>query len=659
MKWLKAIIYSLIVLIWLVQPTMARLNISQCIATAVASPEIYRDGWTNAKGDSVTDPSLVAGVSFEVCKKACEGPPSPSWIIFSQQFAAWLLPWLALISQLPFGAATRRENLMSMFLTIGSPALALYSLVFTVLNGQYVSQRFKPFNFPNAYDAARILACLQQAPLRVSRVYGLLESLVALESNNIWFKKFRKVIDYDQTWGLPAITSIGWVVVAYILTVADSFISIPEYMASEGDLNENGKAIGSLWLWLLPIVVGWLQLGPKFDFVKIRESFATANVYAKVADRGDTEFDHPGLLGDAFYLVEKPYYNGQEIEHEDPDWTDDRIFDEHIFGDQGNTSPVCNYSRILPWLESVEVVAKAFDFARLNAKRQIPVNRGEWHMVERPASPTTSAPLVDSRNRTGTLEQVVPYCTRILPVERDFNSFTPYTPSTPVQVSNRMTTPASPGSALYPPIYDQNTMLLQSGTTLSPMLKGFNRFATRRARISAWRAPGLVQNFFVASAIALGVQWGTTGSAVLIVFVTPNRGLGCRSLGYTLFGAVSTTIWFLMVLSSILGYSTKPLSSIRRFFAHLLCIIAKLLAAINAVGIVILCLVQFLSLMDTCYCDSSALTRKHPFVSTITPEATPALLVAWGGALFMALTVVFGFYFFVSLYVVNGDPDHD
>ncbi|KAJ7596456.1 hypothetical protein C8J56DRAFT_288075 [Mycena floridula] len=630
-------VYALICLIWLVQPIMARLNISQCVVTALTSPELYRDGWRNAKGDSVTDPLLVVGISLEVCKQVCEAPPKPSWNIFSQQFAAWLLPWLALISQLPFGAETRRENLMSMILTIGSPTLAIYSLVFTVINGQYVYHRFKPFKFPNAYDAARILACLQQAPLHISRVPGLLESLVALESNDIWFKKFRKAIEYKQKWGLPAITAIGWVVVAYILTVLDSFISFPQYSSSTGDLNENGEAIGTLWLWLLPIVVGWLQLSPKFHHSKIQKAFTKANAVAKVADRGDVEQPEPALYGDAFYLIEEGFKYGKDIKVGYP--PDGSIFDSQIFGDEGNTSPVFNYSRILSWIEAVEVTAKAFHFAKLNASNRIPVARGEWHTVER--SPTICATPIDSRDRTGTLDQVVAYCTKNLLESEDTS--TPHIGSTSRQVSN-----------IYPPSSGQNTLVLQSEATLRP-----NYIPLRRDRISAWRAPGLVQNLCVASAIALTVQWGTTGSSVIIAFVTPNRGLGCRSLAYVLFGAVSTTVWFLMVVSSILAYSTKPLSAARRFFAHLLCLIAKLLAAINVVVIIGSCLAQFLAFLDNCWCDSSALSRKHPFVSKITPEITPALLGAWGGALSMALSVVFGFYFFVSLYIVHQDPIHD
>ncbi|KAJ7598649.1 hypothetical protein C8J56DRAFT_171058 [Mycena floridula] len=628
---MRRILCPLILLLLLAQPIVAP-NVTQCIQKALASPDLYRDGWRSAAGGIETNASLVSGISLPVCEAVCGGPPQPSWNIFSQQFAAWLLPWLALISQLPFGASTRRENLMSMLLTIGSPTLALYSLAFTVLNGKYVSHRFKPFSFPNDYNVARILACLQQAPLRISRIPGLLDSLVALEINNEWFEKFKRAIEYEQNWGIPAITSIGWVVVAYILTVLDSFISFPEYTKSTGDLNDNGEAVGTVWLWLLPIVVGWLQLSPKFDYFKIREAFDTANESARVADGATNQLVFHGRH--AFYLAEEPF--GYEMDPHDPDWTQDQIFDEHVFGDEGNTTPLFNYSRILPWMEAVETVAEAFHYAKLNAR---------------------AGTLVGSGERTGNLAQVIAYCTkRVIAPEQPEVTVTVEAAGPSSRGASPIPSPTPSPDALTPTHSRDNSErpLLADAIPMTPL--GLN--LARRKRISAWRAPGLFQNFFISSMIALAVQWGTTGSSVLIVFVTPNRGLGCRSLGYALFGSVSTLVWILMVISSVLAYSTSPLSVSRRFFAHLLRIVAKVLASINAVGIVGLCLAQFLSFFDNCYCDSSALSRKDPFFSTITPEATPALLATWAGALVMALVVVAAFYGFVALYVDHGDPDH-
>jgi len=62
---------------------------------------------------------------------------SAFWVFgFSQEVGVWLVPWLALVSQLPFGANDKVDNLISVSLTVGCPTLAAYSLALTVLNGR-------------------------------------------------------------------------------------------------------------------------------------------------------------------------------------------------------------------------------------------------------------------------------------------------------------------------------------------------------------------------------------------------------------------------------------------------------------------------------------------------------------------------------------------
>lgn len=128
---------------------------------------------------------------------------------------------------------------------VGSPMLAAYSLILTVLNGHYVTKRFAHMNYPNKHEAVRILAGLQQSPVRVSnRDGGLLASLVCLPQNDKWWTRMKKMMNYEHTWSIPAVASIGWVIVAYIFTVADSFLDI------DGTFHANGQGAGCLWLWV-------------------------------------------------------------------------------------------------------------------------------------------------------------------------------------------------------------------------------------------------------------------------------------------------------------------------------------------------------------------------------------------------------------------------
>jgi len=96
-------------------------------------------GGTDSHGRPV-DVSTAVGITYSLCIKACGSDQEPfNWTVFSQQFSAWLLPWLALVSQLPFGANDKLDNLESMLLTVGSPTLAAYSLALTVLNGRWIA----------------------------------------------------------------------------------------------------------------------------------------------------------------------------------------------------------------------------------------------------------------------------------------------------------------------------------------------------------------------------------------------------------------------------------------------------------------------------------------------------------------------------------------
>ncbi len=183
----------------------------------------------------------ATAMPYIVCWDKCEdvhGQASFNWSVFSKQFSSWLLPWLALISQLPFGAKYRLDNIIVILLTIGSPALAAYSLILTVVNGYHVARRFSSMTYPNTYYK---LAGLQQSPLHLSEEDGLLASLIVLPQNESWWSLMTKLINYEHTWSVAACASIAWVLVAYILTVIDSFSDVTD---------TNGQGVGSFWLWV-------------------------------------------------------------------------------------------------------------------------------------------------------------------------------------------------------------------------------------------------------------------------------------------------------------------------------------------------------------------------------------------------------------------------
>ena len=318
----------------------------------------------------------ASGFTYKTCLNVC-GPQTelPTWINISQQFSAWLLPYLALISQLPFGSRHRVSNLMSAILTVGSPVLAGYSMILTILNARWISYRFENVLFPNTKHAVRMLISLQQSPLRITNEDSLLSSLVLLPENDHWWPKVAEFLNYTHTWSISSATSIVWVIVAYLLTVAGSLSDV------SANINANGQGTGSVWLWLIPIVVGWLQLSPKCDYARVKRAMEHADDLAFVATRG----------GIATRVWEQSEKRAVFI-----------AMENFLSPDEDLTPPVYNYARVLPWSRSAEEVLDAFTMASKNARQRKPVKEGAKWVNKRDS--------IDPVNRSGNIFEVETYC---------------------------------------------------------------------------------------------------------------------------------------------------------------------------------------------------------------------------------------------------------
>lgn len=530
-------------------------------------------GGTDNRGNPV-DVSNATSITYDLCVHACGGGQEPfQWSIFSQQFSAWLLPWLALVSQLPFGANDKLDNLDSVLLTVGSPTLAAYSLILTILNSRWVTRQFAQYTYPNTRNAIRILSSLQQSPIRVVKEDGLLASLIVLPQNDVWWTELSEWINYTHTWSISAATSIAWVVIAYIFTIIDSTSSS----------KFNGRGVGSLWLWLLPIVVGWLQISPKCDSARLSSAVERANKLVHVA----TEGGH-------VVLVKESQTEARAIE-----LTLTEV--DELHRDEKCTAPVFNYARFFPWVQAVEDVSEAFQAASDHFRNHDSVDRSiDWVTVERGQKP-------DERNRVGTRTQVENYCTPWQPPERP------------------------------------------------------------RSR---W-GPKVVSRMFLASALALMLQWGTTGAAFIQVWYTPTVGLGCRSASYLLFAVLSTIVWMLLVTASILTHYASttqyhygrriqpwPARAARRTSIIFRCL-GKFIAAFNSLWVVVTCLFQFGSFFDNCYCNSSVFyLRDHAYnVIALVPGDITSIKSAWIGGVCLAGGTAFIYVAFVNVFIDPPLPD--
>ncbi|KAG2135381.1 uncharacterized protein EDB93DRAFT_1170951 [Suillus bovinus] len=546
----------------------ADANFSQClndiISSAIANQNL--DGLLDGNGNPVSNASDATSISYLMCTSRC-GTGQEAFQ------CAWLLPNLALISQLPFGAQYRLDNLMSAVLTVGSPTLAGYSLFVTLLNSRWITRQFNSLDYhPNSRFALSILSSLQQVPLRLHPDRERLPSLILPE--NDWWKCLAEFVDYTHTWSIASATSIAWVIVAYILTVANSLSNV------YANVQSNGEATGSMWLWLIPIVVGWLQLSPKCDFGRLQAAYDRADRHSSMHTR--TSDIRVGML---------PASSRRALAITAKE-------DDVMSPDELLTPPVYNYSRSLRWAstaESVFMVFKEDSEASEKIHSHLPVCRNDGNdsgindATENIQYIDTTNDIHD-KNRRGSLQYV--YC-------------------------------AEPDGA--------------------------------QSVHSHW-APGVFTRMFIASCASLALQWGTVGAAFLVGWFTPTTTIGCRSLGYLLYGAISTLAWMMLLMSSILAHSSaadrrRVSTRVALAFSHILRWTGKFFAMLNFFLAIMTCVFQYSSFYDRCFCNSSVFSRGSAAYAVIietTAQAAQAK-VAWIGALVLACTSASGFLFILNL----------
>ncbi|KAJ7257832.1 hypothetical protein C8J57DRAFT_1074373 [Mycena rebaudengoi] len=337
-------------------------------------------GGTDNYGHPVSDISQATAITYELCSVACGSAQEPfQWNLFSQRFSAWLMPYLALASQLPFGASGV-DNLVSVLLTVGSPTLAAYSLALTVLNGHWITRRFSGISYPNAKNAVKILSDLQQSSLEVNTKGSLLASLVVLHKNDEFWEELSVWLNYGHTWSISAVASILWVVIAYVFPVVDSFTEASTFLTP----NENGLAVVSIFLWLLPIVVGWLQISPECDAERVHQAMEKANKIAYVAS----------LDGDPILASELSNKRAICLRKDAGE----------IRRDEQRTPPIYNYARFFPWTSAAEHVYCAFREASERSHSHQPVSGNRWLSEKEDRNMK-----VHHLNHRGSLAQVTTY----------------------------------------------------------------------------------------------------------------------------------------------------------------------------------------------------------------------------------------------------------
>jgi ABC-type multidrug transport system permease subunit len=125
---------------------------------------------------------------------------------------------------------------------------------------------------------------------------------------------------------------------------------------------------------------------------------------------------------------------------------------------------------------------------------------------------------------------------------------------------------------------------------------------------------------------------------------------------------MSTIVWVMLVLSSILSHYASsyryrleiPFSFVRlaKVLANVLRWGGKLLAIINAIGVIASGMLQFTSVYDNCYCNSSVLglgiDRAYSVISP-SDSQVDYTLYAWCGALALGSCTSLIYIFYMNL----------
>ncbi|KAJ6496198.1 hypothetical protein C8R45DRAFT_1211840 [Mycena sanguinolenta] len=564
-------------------------------------------GLVNILGQAISCPANstiqssldIWGITYEACEAECGGMVqsidlSSAVVVLT----TWLLPWIALIAQLPFEAGGWMD-LLSACLCVGSPALATYSLALTAFNRRYISDKFKELKERAETDtqlryrymaerldaAAFVLQESQQCPMRADQRTGELASLVVLpDRQNFWLIAKK---DLDNTRRGFTYSFLAQTILAFMSYLISLITAVNSRQGPDAGVQ---FASSSLWLWMFPIVFGYIRVGSQCKAGAVKEALVDNPIISQRSVSGSREVRYQkGLRPDAnlyppldntyamlsLVAFTQPSDDGENlplhatvirrdelspadveqqynptgslltVEEDElgralspPTW-----LGRDVRGDEWREGPIFNYARAFTWFAFAEHVRKAFDTSiyRLRVREQPIV----------PPAPADPADLPPAELTA----QDAAICCGLAP-SQDLRAF--------------MSWVDIPSSAIRHTLY--------------------------------------------AAFFALFLQWGTTGAALFVQYHTIPVGLGCHSASYLLYGVAATASWILLVSSQLLSHAvmqqleSNPLqrSPGKTWLAVVTRVVGKAIAIANAGWLIALSIISEAGVFQTCVCGSDS-----------------------------------------------------
>lgn len=634
-------------------------------------------------GNPTSNFSTAWGISYQACNDVCTvGTSFVDWNAFSFQFSTWLLPWLALTAQLPFETRNRAKNFQSLYLSIGCPLLIIYSLTLTILAAREVNREFRQIKedaknlqltevqekqLKIVENARIILIESQNVPLQiVNGPEREIAQLVVNPKNASWWSQVaQEILKTKREWTYSLIAQLAMVVVAQVFSIIDYFTS-----TADDTTITVGLALNSLWIWMIPVTLGWVFVGTQTSAGSIKAAISSATVPELGVKRNVTgrpigltdrtiygSFKRGGLGLSYFSGASKAYadahpetQNSEGIsrsgnmprstadstgDHElqsllpvpnledglglDPqsnsDYNSTRVGSQDENGVDNPTPIAIEETQKSPrrtWMESHFLGLRDFKFAGDDLE---------------PGPIFNYARVWSSMNVVAYIVEMFS-CSMIHQSEHQSVS----------------------GESWHDEASDYDTNLKGAPQAMSKYIsKSYTdneNFLVHSKRLSS-----LKTNCVWAAFVGIILFWCTTGAGILIAYETPTVGLGCDSGGYLLYGILVTYSWILLLLSAYLSHrhainteGGEPNTWWCSLLAAFTCYTGKFIAGINALWLLCASVFQFTNLYNTCWCSTSSLSlgsRAWLVLFASDTQIASASMAPWVGGVFLAVVVSF------------------
>ncbi|KAJ7264121.1 hypothetical protein B0H12DRAFT_274609 [Mycena haematopus] len=638
------------------------------------------NGLVNILGQAISCPANgtiqsapdIWGITFDACQAECgrivQGIKASSAVV---SLTTWLLPWIALIAQLPFEAGGWMD-LLSACLCVGSPALATYSLALTVFNRRYIAAKFKRLKEKAETDTqqryrymaqrvdavAFVLQESQQCPMRADQRTGELASLVVLpDRQNFWIIAAKDLNNTRRGFTYSFLAQVILAFMAYLVSllaaIGDSPVGVPGVGVQFG--------ASALWSWMFPIVFGYIRVGSQCKAGAVKEALVDNTI---IPQRGVSS--HGGDVQEVMYQKglrpDADLYPPLSSTGAPPGESNRPAGSTTVLSSLlGSTKP-SNSGDNNPRVEMPErdgSVAINAGHQHEHSKRDSEVEPTDTAELERVLPPPTwlGMDVRGDERREGPIFNYARVFTWFAFAEHVGRAFETSIHNMRIR-ANRTVIPVD---LRIPPVADQVAILPETEkATTNPLLTAQNAaYCCGLAQSQDLRAfmfweelpAAAIQHILYAAFVALFLQWGTTGAAIFVEYNTPAVGLGCRSGSYLIYGVAATVSWFLLVCSQFCSHELmKRLERdphrqtvgdrILAGLAVVTRVVGKAIAIANAGWLITLSVLEEIGAFQTCLCQTDAFQHHaSKWISLFPREADMGLWI--GGFTWSIVVCIF------------------